>query len=121
MNASVPSRFIHYIIDIPELDAEHLELLTLLANFKASNDEVKREEIKQTFLTKWKLHREAEELCMKLINFPFIAAHIEIHKTLTTSFESQVNNRNIYSSLLVEDELLRHIDLMDSQITEYYK
>lgn len=125
-----PERFVHYKINIPNIDTDHYEILfqmseisrhASIGNFDGAFDAV--------LLTKKEMtaHFTKEEAYMLAINFTFVNHHISEHATILQAIDSVIHKmsvtRNVYLVNALSNDLeilfINHIDYFDQQYVSF--
>lgn len=121
-------RFNNYLLEIDEIDKDHIELIDLLTTI--TDMIISRKNISNKldiFYSKLDTHFINEEAFMDKIKYPYIAHHKEAHRKTRIDFKntiSRFNESEISNSFFVkklEDNLFYHIDQHDMQISTFYK
>lgn len=118
-------RFIHYIIGIVEIDAQHLDLMSTLEllsfYIKTGADHSSVEALTNIFFKSLQNHYDTEERIMKELNIPHGTQdhHIQEHRKLldaTTKIVDRIladPNLDLSKAKEFEEELIKHIDHYD--------
>lgn len=123
------SRFVHYRLDIPHLDEEHLALFKLLHRIRTLDDFDTAYVLLQNAYVAFKEHTAHEEQYMSSVGFPYIAYHSDIHRMLSGAFIDLLMScsgcksieSTTHSAVKFLEKLVDHIDHEDMQIGEFVR
>jgi len=119
-------------VNIPEIDSDHKELLSLLNRSIVHANGAEKENVEvgvilHDLLAYTKYHFQREEQIMKLCNYPETEQHHKAHMILFEEVKLRERQfeqgENLSESLLafLSDWLVKHIVGMDMQLAEYCK
>lgn len=118
-------------IHVPEMDAQHMQLIQLLNDLHNAMEEGKEWDVVATILIRLinytNSHLEAEERFMESIDYKFAVSHKISHDNLANEVielqaEYSAGNPNVSYRLLnlLSGWLVNHIDKEDRKYGEYY-
>lgn len=121
-------RFRHYTVGIPEIDAEHWELCTLLneaAKYARGKDYQSLKELVTTLSKKLKEHFANEETAMVEKGYPWLKPHREDHQRMISAMDkflaktTDVGYTSTFFCADLEDLFVDHIDQQDRQYEHF--
>jgi len=123
----MPASFVHYKVNVPEIDDAHWDLLSTMRLINQFGAEHNIEQVK--LLTgrlgdKLKLHQAYEESLMESAGYLYLNSHKNAHREVESrlaEFQSAVNRNLAYSHMAdsMMDMLRHHIDEIDRQSFEW--
>jgi hemerythrin len=118
----------NYAIGIAEIDAQHRQLLTILARLEQNSGkgysyEAAREALSQ-LTTYAGVHFAIEESLMRMHRYPDLAAHVGEHQRLRRqleAFQQRLLDADIATQLhqFIQSWLVNHIDVTDRKYVPY--
>ena len=124
------NRFVHYRLDIPELDDEHWELFLKMSQISDLAQQGQIEQVKSLLDQLCKdmlVHYEHEEKFMESINFPYYEYHVKAHRVLYTKMQKMIGDVDSHFYIdkwlgrNLEEIFMQHLDHMDRQVGEFVK
>lgn len=125
-----PEAFKHYLLDIPDLDAQHWELAEIMNSIRSArqgnNPCMRIRELLQELLEKLLKHFAYEETLMEKIGFPYKEFHCAEHRKLKEDVENIIRtcrvtrcSHRIGLSATLNNIVIAHIEHFDVQIADY--
>ncbi len=123
------AKFIHYKVDVPTIDEDHLRIFTILENMKWKyTDEEMIRLLVSELESLLEFHFADEEKYMEQMGFPYIAAHRNAHAELLYFIQGLMKRMDIkqgysikYIADTVSKQFSHHIDWHDMQYAEFAK
>jgi len=120
-------RFRHYLTGIDSIDAEHIELWTLMAHLEKHlpTDLVELSKRIHEIADKFKTHFKNEEQLMDDVDYPYTKYHMQMHKDILVSLQAYELSPSPYSARFatqrVSDHFMSHVDQHDIQLAQHIK
>jgi hemerythrin len=117
-----------YLIGIPELDAQHLQLFECIERLEGAKDERQMELAVYYVIGELKdyarIHFAVEEIVMRLFDYPGLAAHAAEHRDFETSLKALekmelLHDMHAEAGRLLREWLSNHVQVSDKRYAEY--
>lgn len=123
-----PDRFVHYMVNVPAIDADHLNLLTQMDTIIKNTRELSVSEVSKLLKTlkiDLAAHFLREESYMISINFPYFDSHKSAHDDMSVVIDTSISGMirdgkmSEYYISNLEELLVKHIDHQDMQYAQW--